>query len=436
MQDTTTIDIIYGNFDYMTIFPPSKIKYFSPWVINNCCILINKWNFKEIYCNNIETIPRINDPNYRFVVIPFLENKILPSSLPHIKQIEEEPKFTFFQKIHRKYFFSKEQKERELSDFTEQYGNSFLSNFRNLRAISPYVEGWNESPHAINYLSCNYEIVHKTTEEKEFSHFGNEGFLKLDSFVTDMIKPNRNILDGLALKKMKTYLPDKLGGFLTFHLENCPYPTYYFIEMITDYSEILYFNSETSQNINCQLAFKEWLNNTVKSKKLNCQKFSELVKSKLTIETSHQAEGNTTGVQPPQRKNKAVTGFNSRLTNEKLKQLCIELKSNDFLCTNTNDEKFVNAFNGEDLKDFERMKWIDKTPKNNAEFNTQTLLEFLYLLRMEEDYYDTLPSNQDNFYRIIERIFEGIKNIQPKNKKCIQGITPRQKLLQTILQTL
>lgn len=298
MQDITTIDIIYGNFDYMTIFPPSKKKYFSPWVINNCCILINKWNFKEIYCNNIETIPRINDPNYRFVVIPFLENRILPSSLPHIKQIEEQPKFTFFQKIHRKYFFPKEQKERELSDFTEQYGNSFLSNFRNLRAISPYVEGWNESPHAINYLCCNYEIVHKTTEEKEFSHFGNEGFLKLDSFVTDMIKPNRNILDGLALKKMKTYLPDKLGGFLTFHLENCPYPTYYFIEMITDYSEILYFNSETSQNINCQLAFKEWLNNTVKSKKLNCQKFSELVKSKLTIETSDQAEENEPKVKP------------------------------------------------------------------------------------------------------------------------------------------
>ena len=283
MQDITIRDIVYGNFDYMTIFPPSKEKYFSPWVINNCTILINKWNFSEIHCNYIKKIPRINDPNYRFVVIPFLENGTLPSSLPHTKQIKGQPKFTFFQKVYRKYFFSEEQKEKESFDLTTKYTNSLLSNMSNLRAISPNIAGWNESPHAINYLCCDYEIVHQTTE---FNHSGNEGFLKLDSFVPDMIKPDRNILDGLALKKMLTYLPNNLGNFLTFHRENCPYSIYYFIEMITDYSEILYFKSETPQNINMQLAFKEWLNNTVKSKKLDFQKFSELVKSKLSIETT------------------------------------------------------------------------------------------------------------------------------------------------------
>ena len=131
-------------------------------------------------------------------------------------------------------------------------------------------------------------------------------------------------------------------------------------------------------------------------------------------------------------------GFNLGYSETQLKALHKALTDNNFLDNQTKEAHFINAFNGEVLTNFEKLKWIDKTPKNNAGetgFNTQTLLEFLYLLEMETLYYDTLPSNQENFYRLIERVFEGIVNIQAKNvTKTANQKTQRQKLLNTILQ--
>lgn len=132
------------------------------------------------------------------------------------------------------------------------------------------------------------------------------------------------------------------------------------------------------------------------------------------------------------------TGFNLGYSGEQLTTLRTALTDNNFLEKESNLEHFKNAFNGEVLTNFKKLKWIDKVPRNNAGvdgFNTQSLLEFLYLLEMDSKYYDTLPSNQDNFYRLLERVFEGIKNIQAKNitKKPNQK-TLRQKLLKTILQ--
>ncbi len=137
---------------------------------------------------------------------------------------------------------------------------------------------------------------------------------------------------------------------------------------------------------------------------------------------------------------KQQTGFNLGYSETQLIALHKALIDNNFLNNQTKEAHFINAFNGKVLTNFEKLKWIDKTPKNNAGeagFNTQTLLEFLYLLEMEAIYYDTLPSNQENFYRLIERVFKGIVNIQPKNvTKTANQKTQRQKLLKTILQSI
>ena len=132
------------------------------------------------------------------------------------------------------------------------------------------------------------------------------------------------------------------------------------------------------------------------------------------------------------------TGFKLDYSEEQLTALHTALMNDNFLEKDSNLGHFKNAFNGQVLTKFKPLKWIDKTPKNNAGvdgFNAQTLLEFLYLLEMDSKYYDTLPSNQNNFYRLLERVFVGIKNIQAKNitKKPNQK-TLRQKLLKTILQ--
>ena len=142
--------------------------------------------------------------------------------------------------------------------------------------------------------------------------------------------------------------------------------------------------------------------------------------------------------QPTPTTKAEVTGYGLGYTDTQLATLHGKLIEGKFLDGNTQLGHFINAFNGEVLEGFKPLKWIDKTPKNNAGvdgFNAQTLLEFLYLLEMESEYYDTLPSNQENFYRLLERVFEGIKNIQAKNitKKPNQR-TPRQKLLKTIIQ--
>jgi hypothetical protein len=130
-------------------------------------------------------------------------------------------------------------------------------------------------------------------------------------------------------------------------------------------------------------------------------------------------------------------GFDLGLTEPQLKALHKELIDKTFLAENTKQEYFINAFNGKVLENFEPLNWIDKTAKNNAPFNTQTILEFLYLSKMDESYYDTLPSNQNNFYRLIERIFASVRNIQAKNTtKAIQQKTERQRLLQNIINSI
>lgn len=341
-------------FDYLTIFPPSKENYVSPWVANNCTILIRKFMFNEIYCRNIDTIPRIDDSNYRFIVVSLLKDSVFPTSLPHVK-IEESPKFTLSQRVYRRFFFTKEQKEKEFWEWNTKSQESFLLNFQKDAALYPLIAEWNRSPHAINYLSCDFEIA-RQTETSKSDYIGDMGFLRLGSFrkkydtvelcsFRDDAKPERKVLDSIAILKMKEYSPSQLGDFLTFHRENCPYSIYYFLEMINHYAEIMYFESMTTQSINYQLVFKEWLNDTIKSKQLDYQKFSDSVKEKIK----------TSQPEPKQTTTPELIKLNYGANNEKIIQL-LHVELNGIFIENIDFKDFERHFkdNGAELK---KMQW-------------------------------------------------------------------------------
>jgi hypothetical protein len=128
-------------------------------------------------------------------------------------------------------------------------------------------------------------------------------------------------------------------------------------------------------------------------------------------------------------------GFRSGLSDEELKGLYQSLVNQKYLDSSSAESHFLNAFKGLPLEsNFVKLRWIDKPPKNNAPANFQTLLELLYLLEMSKQTYDTLPSNKNNFYRLIENVFEGVANIQAKNKKGITQDSDRKIELKKILE--
>lgn len=67
-------------------------------------------------------------------------------------------------------------------------------------------------------------------------------------------------------------------------------------------------------------------------------------------------------IQPPQRKNKAVTGFDLGFNDDtKLETLYHVLIAEQFLHHSTKVEHFINAFNGKELIDFKPLKWNEPT---------------------------------------------------------------------------
>lgn len=138
---------------------------------------------------------------------------------------------------------------------------------------------------------------------------------------------------------------------------------------------------------------------------------------------------------PAPNPTKQQTGFKLGYSKDQLKALHKALIDKNFLDNKTKDTHFINAFNGEGLTNFEKLKWIDISIKRK-EINAQTLYEFLYLLKMPNETYKTDANEKDNFYRKIERIFEPIPNLTEKNPSKVEGNTVRKKELQNIILNL
>jgi hypothetical protein len=132
---------------------------------------------------------------------------------------------------------------------------------------------------------------------------------------------------------------------------------------------------------------------------------------------------------------KAIAGFKSGLTDKQIEYLYNAMNNNYF----ETSLKSFNAFlHGGNLVGV-IIKWIDKSDTRHDP-NKQTLFEFLYLLKKYEyltkDNFDTTSSNPNNLYRKLETVFTDIKYFAQSNPTCVQGKTPRQKELETIIQNL
>lgn len=302
-------------FDHCTIFPPSKIQYKSPWAFNNLTNFIWKFMFDDmpIYCKAIDTMPRIIDQNYNDIIFSLMESGQLPDELTYIKKVENPRKKNIFQKLFDvdRYINNKAEIDKMKSDGVPNDVIPFVlsslevskqmkyagQKLRVENALKPIVH----NPFIINILCCDFEIKERLgekyyTNQKDNGKDRGEGILNLGyrikkgddtirfdkiEFIDNYKLPDFSILYEFALKKLRTFEPNQIGSFFTYHCEQSHWSIYEFIELSNQMADKLYFSyTETSKNIDYRTAFKNWLTDTFKSKELDYQKFSDSVKEK------------------------------------------------------------------------------------------------------------------------------------------------------------
>lgn len=125
-----------------------------------------------------------------------------------------------------------------------------------------------------------------------------------------------------------------------------------------------------------------------------------------------------------------VAGFNCTISEDNALDLMDELVAADFIDSSTQEPHFLSMLGNHQLpSDYKKIEWIDlsgtrKTP------NKSTLYTFIYSMRengfLNDSAFDTAPSNKNNLYRKLERLFQGVKNLANSNPHKLELKQPRQ----------
>jgi hypothetical protein len=126
-------------------------------------------------------------------------------------------------------------------------------------------------------------------------------------------------------------------------------------------------------------------------------------------------------------------GFNLGYTDTQLTALHKALIDNNFLDSQTEKAHFINAFNGKELTNFEKLKWIDKTQKTHH-ISIHTVFQLLDSRKINlKGNYNIIPEVRETIKDIFENDFG---NIQSKYNDFVPLKTPRHILIDSIIKDL
>jgi hypothetical protein len=127
------------------------------------------------------------------------------------------------------------------------------------------------------------------------------------------------------------------------------------------------------------------------------------------------------------------TGFNLGYSETQLKALHKALMDKNFLDNQTEEAHFINAFNGEGLTNFEKLKWIDETQRTHH-ISIHTVFQLLDSCKIDlKGEYNIIPEVRETIKDIFENDFG---NIQSKYNDFVPLKTPRHKLIDSIVKDL
>ena len=444
-------------FDYLTIFPPSKKFYKTFWVTNNCTILAFKFMFEELMCVNKEFFPRIKYEPFSTIVSNYIDKNELPKELLHVAKVSESGKINSgFSRIGNKilsslgikgskvnsvlsrigdpihFFKSQEDITKIKLDFEnarkhlkESAQSSNINSALNLKVSD---ENWNHSEYAINFTCCDYKLVrrfresdfresiHPFWDSKPINLFlirSGDDFGWMHYFSS---KPDQNILHQLALEKLTKFSPNEIRNFLDFHCMNCKEPIYEFMNYADVCAEQLYSKPDTPKNIEYRIAFKNWLNDTIKSKskELDYQKFSDSVKKKIKISQSTPEPKPTTTPE--------LIKLNYGANNDKIIQL-LHVELNGAFIENIDFNEFERHFkdNGVELK---KMQWKGTQPEIIRLF-TGLLPKHSKNIDGSDLYGIELDSDYEGYHQIIEHFYYLSRSKREKTDFIYETLTSK-----------
>ena len=126
-------------------------------------------------------------------------------------------------------------------------------------------------------------------------------------------------------------------------------------------------------------------------------------------------------------------GFNLGYSETQLKALHKALTDNNFLDNETEEAHFINAFNGEVLTNFRKLKWIDETQRTHH-VSIHTVFQLLDSCKINlKGEYNIIPEVRETIKDIFENDFG---NIQSKYNDFVSLKTPRHTLIDSIIKNL
>jgi hypothetical protein len=212
-------------------------------------------------------------------------------------------------------------------------------------------------------LADNYEILSKDSDGKEIVLSVNNG----NTFTaTGRINYDRLMKSYTELRISNLSMIDRENvGITEFRIDYIKDHIYYLqtINEILDFLTLAKDNCLYHKGKNHEESYYDKDNNCVNVKFINyCDDMirEETEAYEDSLEVGRQAQyDDTCGIVGVKTKSPKVLnhGLKIEYTDEQLSLLCQKLIENKFLCANTNENHFINAFNGKELIDYKPFEW-------------------------------------------------------------------------------